>query len=126
MSLIHAVYDPWGKPLSTTNPDVNFAGIDNITNFTGYTWDVTLMLYFAQARFYDASDHRFTQQAPAKDGANWYVNCGNNPVLFQLLIFLNDKTINMEYTDTRSRETRPYDFRFVIFVSAAQTEGVGL
>ena len=39
------------------------------------------MLYFAQARFYDPSDHRFTQQDPAKDGANWYVYCGNNPVL---------------------------------------------
>ena len=33
----HTIYDPWGKPLTTANLDINFAGIDNITNFTGYT-----------------------------------------------------------------------------------------
>ena len=39
-----------------------------------------LDLYFAQNRFYDPADHRFTQEDPIKDGENWYGYCGNNPV----------------------------------------------
>jgi RHS repeat-associated protein len=76
----HIVYDAWGEPLTTANLDVNFAGIDNINNFTGYTWDLTLELYYAQARFYDAGAHRFTTEDPARDGGNWYVYCGDNPL----------------------------------------------
>ena len=39
-----------------------------------------LDLYFAQNRFYDPADHRFTQEDPIKDGENWYRYCGNNPI----------------------------------------------
>jgi RHS repeat-associated protein len=60
--------------------DLNFAGLDNVNNFTGYTWDVTLELYFAQNRFYDPEIRRFTQEDYAKDGGNWYVYCGDNPI----------------------------------------------
>ena len=76
--VIHVVYDPWGNALTETNPDLNFAGIDNISNFTGYSWDETLGLYFAQNRFYDAENHRFTQEDPINDGTNWYIYCENN------------------------------------------------
>ena len=76
----HTIYDPWGNPLTETYTDTNFSGIDNANNFTGYTWDEVLDLYFAQNRFYDPADHRFTQEDPVKDGENWYAYCGNNPV----------------------------------------------
>ncbi|MFR2289774.1 MAG: RHS repeat-associated core domain-containing protein, partial [Butyricicoccus sp.] len=49
-------------------------------NYTGYTWDEVLDLYFAQNRFYDPADHRFTQEDPIKDGENWYRYCGNEPL----------------------------------------------
>ena len=75
----HTIYDPWGNPLTETYTDTNFSGIDNSNNYTGYTWDEVLDLYFAQNRFYDAANHRFTQEDPIKDGENWYGYCGNNP-----------------------------------------------
>ena len=76
----HAIYDAWGAPLTDTYPDTNFSGLENLNNYTGYTWDETLGLYFAQNRFYAADLHRFTQEDPIKDGNNWYAYCGNNPV----------------------------------------------
>ena len=79
--IAHAIYDPWGKPLTETYTDANYSGLENLNNYTGYTWDITLKLYFAQNRFYDASNHRFTQEDAVKDGTNWYVYCGNEPVL---------------------------------------------
>ena len=77
----HTIYDPWGNPLTETYTDTNFSGIDNSNNYTGYTWDEVLDLYFAQNRFYDPADHRFTQEDPIKDGENWYAYCGNNPCI---------------------------------------------
>lgn len=74
----HTIYDPWGNPLTETYTDTNFSGIDNSNNYTGYTWDEVLDLYFAQNRFYDPADHRFTQEDPAKAGDNWYTYCGNS------------------------------------------------
>ena len=46
-----------------------------------YTDDETGLIYLRN-RYYDPSIGRFTQEDPAKDGANWYVYCGNNPVAF--------------------------------------------
>jgi len=79
--IAHTIYDPWGAPVTETYTDSNFSGIENLTNFTGYTFDEVLGLYFAQNRFYDAETHRFTQEDPIKDGSNWYVYCGNEPQL---------------------------------------------
>jgi RHS repeat-associated protein len=80
--LAHAVYDPWGQPLTETYTDTNFSGLTDLNNFTGYTWDEVLGLYFAQTRFYDAENHRFTQEDAVKDGANWYVYAVNNVMMF--------------------------------------------
>jgi RHS repeat-associated protein len=75
----HAEYDIWGDPLTETYADANYSGLEELVSFTSYAWDVTLELYFAQNRFYNADEHRFTQQDPVKDGGNWYVYVGNNP-----------------------------------------------
>ena len=71
-----------GHPLTETYTDTNFSGIDNLNNYTGYTWDETLDLYFAQNRFYDVQNHRFTQEDIIKDGANWYAYCEGNPLVY--------------------------------------------
>ena len=68
-------------PITETYVDSNFSGVDNLTNFTGYTWDEVPGLYFAQNRFYDAESHRFSQEDPIKDGTNWFVYCGYEPGL---------------------------------------------
>ena len=78
--IAHMIYDPWGNPLVESYTDANLSGLVNRNNYTGYTWDETLGLYFAQNRFYDAENHRFTQEDVIKDGTNWYVYCGNNPI----------------------------------------------
>jgi len=77
-----ADYDEWGKPRSPRDFDMNMAGVDNAIGFTSYTYDVVLDKYFAQARFYDASNRRFIQEDPIKDGLNWYAYVGNSPILF--------------------------------------------
>jgi RHS repeat-associated protein len=76
----HAVYDAWGEPLSSTYTDANFSGLESMLSFTGYTWDVTLELYFAQARMYDASSRRFLQEDPIWAN-NLYIYCENNPLV---------------------------------------------
>jgi len=76
----HTIYDPWGNPLTATYPDANFSGIDNRSNYTGYSWDEVLGLYYAQARFYDSEAHRFISEDPVRDGINWYVYCENGPI----------------------------------------------
>ena len=35
---------------------------------------------YLRARYYDPTTGRFTSEDPAKDGLNWYVYCGNNPI----------------------------------------------
>jgi RHS repeat-associated protein len=77
----HAEYDIWGDPLTETYADANYSGLEELVSFTSYAWDLTLELYFAQNRFYDADEHRFTQPDPVKDGGNWYVYCGANPLI---------------------------------------------
>jgi RHS repeat-associated protein len=79
--IAHAVYDAWGEPLTGRYTDANFSGLESLLSFTGYAWDVTLELYFAQARFYDSGSGRFISQDPVRDGANWYAYCNDNPLV---------------------------------------------
>jgi RHS repeat-associated protein len=74
------LYDPWGVPKADTYPDINFSGLGSPAAFTSYTYDEVLELYFAQTRFYDSADRRFTQEDTIREGANWYAYCGNSPV----------------------------------------------
>jgi RHS repeat-associated protein len=77
----HAVYDPWGAPLSSTYTDANFSGLESMLSYSSYSWDVTLELYYAQARMYTAADKRFTTQDPIRDD-NMYLYCKNNPLVY--------------------------------------------
>ena len=78
----HVMYDDWGKPLTDLPLNQNYAGIDNINNYAGYTNDEVLELYFVQNRFYNAETRQFTQEDPIKDGANWYAYCEGNPLVY--------------------------------------------
>ena len=75
-------YDEWGKATSPIDQDMNMAGVIVGAGFTSYTYDAVLDMCFAQARFYQPDNRRFTQSDPAGDGMNLYIYCGNNPVCF--------------------------------------------
>ena len=109
-----ADYDTWGVPLSPVDFDMNMAGVDNVIGFTSYTYDTVLDIYFAQARFYDQNDRRFTQQDPIKDGVNWFAYCGNSPTKnidpSGLCYYDKDgrwKHDNWEYTGGYTRKSDP-------------------
>ncbi|MCI8405151.1 MAG: RHS repeat-associated core domain-containing protein [Clostridia bacterium] len=55
---------------------------DNPYRYCGENYDEETGLYYLRARYYDASIGRFMSEDPAQDGLNWYVYCGNNPVMF--------------------------------------------
>jgi len=76
----HVLYNEWGKPLTEPRLDHNFAGIKNINNYTGYTYDYILDIYFAQNRFYNSDTRQFIQQDPIKDGMNFYQYVEGNPL----------------------------------------------
>lgn len=50
--------------------------------FTGKEDDFTTGLYYFNARYYDPAIGRFITEDPAKNGSNWYVYCGNNPLKY--------------------------------------------
>ena len=51
-------------------------------NYTGKFFDQASGLYYFNARWYDCELGRFTTQDPARDGVNWWIYCGGNPVTF--------------------------------------------
>ena len=50
--------------------------------YTGHIFDTTLDIYFAEARFYDASIRTWLAMDPIKDGNNWYQYCNSNPLRY--------------------------------------------
>ena len=77
---LHMMYDEWGNPQVDTDFNINKSGVSNLNNYTGYTYDDVLGIYYAQNRFYDAGIKRFIQEDPIKDGMNWYSYIGNSPL----------------------------------------------
>ena len=62
---------------------MNERGEENFTpNYTGKFFDKTTGLYYFNARWYDCELGRFTTQDPARDGVNWWIYCGGNPITF--------------------------------------------
>lgn len=45
-------------------------------------YDKDAGIYYFTARWYDSEIGRFVSQDPAHDGANWYGDCNNNPLVF--------------------------------------------
>jgi len=51
-------------------------------SFTGKKRDEGTGLVYFNARFYDPEIGRFITVDPIRDGVNWYVYCGNNPLRY--------------------------------------------
>ena len=54
----------------------------NPIRYSGEYYDEESNMVYLRARYYDIESRRFISEDPAKDGVNWYVYCGNSPVMF--------------------------------------------
>ena len=78
-------YDEFGVPMIEARlSGKNNAALsyNNPFSFTGYQADNISGLQYAQARYYNPSQGRFTAEDSVKDGLNWYGYCGGNPINF--------------------------------------------
>ena len=69
-------YDAFGVEKNPDPADIN------PFRYCAEYYDTETGYIYLRARYYDVKDGRFISEDPAKDGLNWYVYCGNNPVNF--------------------------------------------
>ena len=69
-------YDAFGNQLKSNENDTN------PFRYCGEYFDEETGFVYLRNRYYDPSIGRFITEDPANDGNNWYVYCGNNPVMF--------------------------------------------
>ena len=69
-------YDAFGVEKNPDPADIN------PFRYCAEYYDAETGYIYLRARYYDVRDGRFISEDPAKDGLNWYVYCGNNPVNF--------------------------------------------
>ncbi|MBU5449160.1 RHS repeat-associated core domain-containing protein [Acetivibrio sp. MSJd-27] len=67
-------YDAFGNQKQEQSEDTN------PFRYCGEYFDNETGFIYLRARYYDPSMGRFITEDPAKDGVNWFVYCGNNPV----------------------------------------------
>jgi len=68
-------YDPFGVPRNDvvdTNP----------FRYCGEYADVETGYIYLRNRYYSPASGRFITEDPIKDGLNWYVYCGSNPIIY--------------------------------------------
>ncbi|MBQ7033917.1 MAG: hypothetical protein IJN25_09710 [Clostridia bacterium] len=70
-------YDAFGNE---QNIDANDT---NPFRYCGEYFDTETGYIYLRARYYDPTIGRFISKDPIRDGLNWYVYCGNNPVMFK-------------------------------------------
>ena len=97
-SFAELTYDAWGMPESPNKLLNNDHGNYVFATFTGYIYDTTLDIYFAEARFYDANNRTWLAMDPVKDGGNWYQYCYSNPTTFVDWLGLAGKSMFEQYT----------------------------
>lgn len=68
-------YDAFGNQLTETTDTNPF-------RYCGEYYDAETGLIYLRNRYYDTSVGRFISEDPIKDGLNWYVYCGNNPIKY--------------------------------------------
>ena len=66
-------YDAFGNRLEGSDPDP--------FGYCGEYYDSESGNIYLRARYYNSETGRFISEEPAKDGVNWYVYCGGDPVM---------------------------------------------
>ena len=78
-------YDVYGKSeiRNSNNSVVSVSSVANQYFFTGRQYDAETGLYYYRARYYSPVIGRFMQTDPVgySAGINWYLYCGNNPIM---------------------------------------------
>lgn len=69
-------YDAFGNQLTENEGDTN------PFRYCGEYTDLETNLIYLRNRYYDPSVGRFISEDPIRDGLNWYVYCGNNPLRY--------------------------------------------
>ena len=69
-------YDAFGNQKTANANDTN------PFRYAGEYYDKETGLIYLRNRYYDTRTGRFITEDPIRDGLNWYVYCGNNPVMF--------------------------------------------
>ena len=69
-------YDAFGNHLTNNETDTN------PFRYCGEYFDAETNNIYLRNRYYDTACGRFITEDPIKDGLNWYVYCGNNPIEF--------------------------------------------
>ncbi|MBU5451529.1 RHS repeat-associated core domain-containing protein, partial [Acetivibrio sp. MSJd-27] len=67
-------YDAFGNQKQEQSED------NNPFRYCGEYFDSETGFIYLRARYYDSSIGRFTSEDPIRDGMNWFVYCGNNPI----------------------------------------------
>ena len=67
-------YDAFGNRLEGSDPDP--------FGYCGEYYDSESGNIYLRARYYNSETGRFISEDPAKDGVNWYVYCGGDPILY--------------------------------------------
>ena len=92
--------------LSGTKDFNSFGELVSCTPVSGFGYageyhDAESGYIYLRNRYYDPDIGRFITEDPAKDGTNWYVYCGNNPVMFgdplglDAIVITNKKSVNI-------------------------------
>ena len=84
-------YDAFGQELDGVD------GVYNPFRYSGEYADVESGMIYLRARYYDPGLGRFISEDPIKDGVNWYVYCGGNPVNFVDPLGLAAKMTKSDY-----------------------------
>ena len=74
--VVNYAFDAFGNQLTEAQNDTN------PFRYCGEYQDFETDMIYLRARYYDPGIGRFISEDPIKDGLNWYVYCGGNPVNF--------------------------------------------
>ena len=70
----------WTGAVTPFADEESTEGLEERVKYTGKDLDEDTGLYYFNARWYDPLNGRFITEDPVRDGLNWYVYCGNNPL----------------------------------------------
>lgn len=93
-------YNAWGAVRTYTNGGANLNPNKAYVANLGHTLDWETGLIYMRARYYEPSTGRFISEDPARDGANWFIYCMNNPID---LVDLDGESAEMEIQILLSR-----------------------
>ena len=91
-------FDAFGNELTDNTNDIN------PFRYAGQYQDDETGLIYLRNRYYDRNNGRFITEDPIKDGLNWYVYCGNNPVNLIDPLGLFDYDDKLSYSQTYNQD----------------------